>query len=916
MRLVRITELTKQLGLSSRTLRYYEQAGLIASVRPQFETLRYYDDAAVQRLRQIIILRKMQIPVKDIVRIYENPEMTTVVEVFADKLREIDRDVTALSELKRIIDAFLQKMITGGIKKITALPLLYEEMEKQFKLRGETQPVTVAALESVQERLAKPVEAAIVSLPAMRVLTSIPKRDPQTSDAAGFGRYLQLQGIGDGRPGQHERFEYQTESGDAVMVRIAEDFCNDSDWQDRHFDGGLFAAVNVYVDEDPGARFRALIESFDSNPFYEIAYLPDGELRHPALAETLISPDERRELVCLYVPVRKRLENPGLYEKAVEVPPERITIAEIEAQNPALWAVDVPLSSITPINRPHYRVLENGEAEYTGWISTRVLDTNVAVRLPFRVDMEFRLAGDDEKYGFGADEGCMILYHGADRSYHAGGHAGLAGFGVNMGNAAAGEASADVMRREAISFRQPIFHDLYHFPGRGKIDPVGPNHVTWIVGEKHLAVIINGELRYCGVNFPYMARDLSGSEAHSIVIGSDGQGMKYIKSIRVSQLACEPKVKLKKEELRVITRKSNNRIADIHRLVTEEHGENYWFNGCARYVMECFGEREFDYSFFAGLTGDVFTQVYPRGDFRGTGVSGYMLLEGAGMVLREREACFELAQGETCFAEQVFETCGYAATFVTNRELRHNTELYLQTLTASIDRGIPVISWGYGDAPYGVFVGYEEYGRTLLFITGNSDTPRRVSIEEALEAEIPELTEKSGWIFVGGKKAEVSLKALYRRAIFALPKLMMTESEHFVFGAAAFRAWADEIASGKFEQMKPEAFDPWGYHTAYVCSLATNASCCHAFLEKARQLNPELTFLEDVSRLYKRCGAMWNRDDGRDLEAIGGGFNVTLEALQDREKRDRIAAKLREFADVTDEIVRVLAEGKARCGNA
>ena len=76
--------------------------------------------------------------------------------------------------------------------------------------------------------------------------------------------------------------------------------------------------------------------------------------------------------------------------------------------------------------------------------------------------------------------------------------------------------------------------------------------------------------------------------------------------------------------------------------------------------------------------------------------------------------------------------------------------------------------------------------------------------------------------------------------------------------------------------------------------------------------NPE----EDVSRLYKRCGAMWNRDDGRDLEAIGGGFNVTLEALQDKETRGRIAAKLREFADVTGEIVRVLAEGKARCGNA
>ena len=97
MCLVKITDLTKQLGLSSRTLRYYEQVGLISSIRPQFETFRYYDEEAVERLRQIMILRKMQIPVKDIIRIYESPEMSTVVEVFAKKINEIDNEVVALS---------------------------------------------------------------------------------------------------------------------------------------------------------------------------------------------------------------------------------------------------------------------------------------------------------------------------------------------------------------------------------------------------------------------------------------------------------------------------------------------------------------------------------------------------------------------------------------------------------------------------------------------------------------------------------------------------------------------------------------------------------------------------------------------------------------------------------------------------
>lgn len=40
MDLIKITDLTRQLGLSSRTLRYYEQMGLIESVRLPSETYR------------------------------------------------------------------------------------------------------------------------------------------------------------------------------------------------------------------------------------------------------------------------------------------------------------------------------------------------------------------------------------------------------------------------------------------------------------------------------------------------------------------------------------------------------------------------------------------------------------------------------------------------------------------------------------------------------------------------------------------------------------------------------------------------------------------------------------------------------------------------------------------------------------
>ena len=69
-----------------------------------------------------------------------------------------------------------------------------------------------------------------------------------------------------------------------------------------------------------------------------------------------------------------------------------------------------------------------------------------------------------------------------------------------------------------------------------------------------------------------------------------------------------------------------------------------------------------------------------------------------------------------------------------------------------------------------------------------------------------------------------------------------------------------------------------------------------------------MTFLGDISKLYRRTGEIWNNDNGNDLEALGGGFNVTLEALQNPEKRTKIAARIRECGDIMDEVVRIINE--------
>ena len=120
---LRITEAVKQFGITAKTLRYYERVGLLASERVE-NNYRAYNESEVERIKQILILRKMQISIKDIIRIYENEDMSTVVEVFVNRLNSIDEEVNALAELRRITNGFLQTIKKNGIKKISALPLL------------------------------------------------------------------------------------------------------------------------------------------------------------------------------------------------------------------------------------------------------------------------------------------------------------------------------------------------------------------------------------------------------------------------------------------------------------------------------------------------------------------------------------------------------------------------------------------------------------------------------------------------------------------------------------------------------------------------------------------------------------------------------------------------------------------------
>lgn len=110
MNLKTISQVSKGFGISTRTLRYYEQIGLIQSVKLDNFAYRTYDEDTVLKLKQIIILRKLRIPLKQISEILKSQNVDKAIEAFEQKLVELDDDIMSLTTIKEVIQAFLERL--------------------------------------------------------------------------------------------------------------------------------------------------------------------------------------------------------------------------------------------------------------------------------------------------------------------------------------------------------------------------------------------------------------------------------------------------------------------------------------------------------------------------------------------------------------------------------------------------------------------------------------------------------------------------------------------------------------------------------------------------------------------------------------------------------------------------------------
>lgn len=266
MNLSTISEISRVMNISTRTLRYYEQIGLIESIKKDDYAYRAYDEATVTRLQQILVLRKLRIPLKQIAMILKSENTAAIIDAFQQNLAEVDDEITALSTIRNIINTFISRLkesihqdIKLNLLDDTALLEAVDALTVQKASLKEEK--TAVDLEQASEKLNKLTDrdVRIIYLPpmtvaAVHVMGTEPGPEQKTAEI--LDQFIVDTNLNTIYPAaRHFGFNNPDEPvhgeghGYERYISIPDDMEVPAPLVKKHFIGGLYAARTIQMGE-------------------------------------------------------------------------------------------------------------------------------------------------------------------------------------------------------------------------------------------------------------------------------------------------------------------------------------------------------------------------------------------------------------------------------------------------------------------------------------------------------------------------------------------------------------------------------------------------------------------------------------------------------------------------------------------
>jgi DNA-binding transcriptional MerR regulator len=247
--LIKIKDVSDKYDITARTLRYYEDMGLICSTRNDEYAYRLYDEINVKRIEQILILRKLNISIRDIQRIFNALGSDVVLEVLGKKVKNIDDEVALLHELKDIMMEFIHQIEKMDFCNDSDVKELYDKAKEiETHLTNVDyigKPSNVGRLLETVEKLEREPDILIVEMPPCRMVTSGLLEDDNELNRfeATWGRLASR--IAD-KINPHDFMYHDFEHNKSVWLFLIEDWMTEADTEGYEiitFDGGLFASA-------------------------------------------------------------------------------------------------------------------------------------------------------------------------------------------------------------------------------------------------------------------------------------------------------------------------------------------------------------------------------------------------------------------------------------------------------------------------------------------------------------------------------------------------------------------------------------------------------------------------------------------------------------------------------------------------
>ena len=268
--MLRIGEASKMYGISNRTLRYWEEAGVLTSIRAD-NGYRYYDEANVTCIKHIVLLRKLKMPIADIERIFIANDYRVAADTLVKYLANLKHDTAVYHALIAIVENLITHIKTS------------QNLEQMF-LYIETQSASIDAkpLTAPQIQLSERImmmeqlkNVRIVRLPAMTVASYCAVSATPEKDCAKVFDKLVLENNLHKRSG-FRSFGFDNPSptegspvyGYETWVTIPEDFDVPAPFVKKEFASGLYASISAQLNEI-SERWEALYKWSMQNDKYE-----------------------------------------------------------------------------------------------------------------------------------------------------------------------------------------------------------------------------------------------------------------------------------------------------------------------------------------------------------------------------------------------------------------------------------------------------------------------------------------------------------------------------------------------------------------------------------------------------------------------------------------------------------------------